>query len=35
MRPVWSKKSVLENIFENILETTMNDPEIEDLIKSV
>jgi len=35
MRPVWNKKSVLENIFESILESTMNDPDIEDLIKSV
>ena len=31
----WTKKPLLDNIFENIIESTINDPEIEELIKCI
>ena len=34
-KPIWSKKPILENIFDNIIESTINDVELEKLIKSI
>jgi hypothetical protein len=31
----WTKKPLLNNIFESIIESTINDPEIEELIKCI
>ena len=34
-KPIWSKKPILENIFDSIIESTINDAELEKLIKSI
>lgn len=34
-KPIWTKKPILENIFDNIIESTINDAELQQLIKSI